>query len=115
MTGTTWNDPDADSFPEDCFPGETILSNPEVAPEVRLWSACVHLAIRDLWSPSMIVASDARLWIGTKGSSFDAIMLSIGYSPQRFRAMLRSRRQRERIFHSFSKQGCKVPGPFRDI
>jgi hypothetical protein len=77
----------------------------------RLWHACIHRALVDLWSSDPELSRGARLWIEdndqTYVNSFDNTLHSLGYDPEELRKMLLRPKDRKRIRRMFKRQGYR--------
>jgi hypothetical protein len=101
------------------YPRETVAQQLHSDPYVKLWSAVIYLAIKDLWSPSLVHFVSACRWIYSEDldntSTFDDIMLSLGYDPNLLRTLMTTYKGRKQVFKMFNKQGRKNPLKYVDV
>jgi hypothetical protein len=103
------------------YPRETTAQKLHSDPYVRLWSAAIYLAIRDLWSPNEKLFISACHWIYSDDlgiqdqSNFDDVMLSLGYDPDLLRKLMTTVKGRKKVFKEFNKQGVKKPSKYIDV
>lgn len=101
------------------YPRETIAQKVHSDPYIRLWSACIYLAIKDLWSPNEKLFISACHWIYSDDlgipSSFNDIMFFLGYDPDLLRKLMTTYKGRKNVFKEFNKQGIQTPLKYIDV